>query len=226
MVLCEFAILKRVKKSAPRRTASKPAEEEILPQIEEDSASLQQPSFYEKVMGEKPSDKPVLPPSTEENIKEFKPADKGGRKLFLLGSFVFVGTVLITSIVGFSLMKFTSQAPSNQAKNSQPSSTPVPTEVPQIHKEEWDFEVLNGSGVPGAAAKAADKIKALGYTVTNVGNAQTDVDKTEVYISESKNKNDAQIVLKDLEKDFGTLSIKDTFDSSTKTAIRIVLGGE
>ena len=43
----------------------------------------------------------------------------------------------------------------------------------EVAKEKASVEVLNGSGVPGAAQKEADKVESAGITVSNIGNAPT-----------------------------------------------------
>lgn len=70
-----------------------------------------------------------------------------------------------------------------------PKPTPTPTETPEptptpnpLNKEEWRFEVLNGSGETGLAKKVADKIKEQGYIVTKTGNAdKTSYEKTQLF---------------------------------------------
>jgi len=66
--------------------------------------------------------------------------------------------------------------------NTSPSATPTPsvTESPLVAAPPTiNVRVLNGAGVQGAASKAADQLRALGYNVVSVGTT-TKVTKTVV----------------------------------------------
>ena len=54
-------------------------------------------------------------------------------------------------------------------------------------KKSLSVAVQNGSGVAGAAAKASDFLKGLGYNVTSVGNAdKDDYQNTKIQVKKSK----------------------------------------
>ena len=64
---------------------------------------------------------------------------------------------------------------------TQPSPTPVPTEIPEPTEEPkkvdlsaFTIKVLNGSGVKGEAAKVKANLTAAGFKVTTTGNADLD----------------------------------------------------
>lgn len=65
--------------------------------------------------------------------------------------------------------------------------TPTPTPV-AVDKSKYTIEVLNGSGVPGEAAKVKNALTAIGYTVSSTGNAATtDFTQTEISAKVSVN---------------------------------------
>lgn len=177
-----------------------------------------EPTFYEKVTGEDPTRQTFI--TDDEAASKL---DNVNSKLFFLGGFVFLLTVVIATLIGFVILNYSK--PDQKAKQEvieevQPTPTPTPL---LVKKEDWTFEILNGSGVKGAAADAQEKIEALGYTVESIGNADENVGETEVYLKEGVNKNEAEIVLKDLEDDFGKLTIEDS-DSDSDSEILIILG--
>lgn len=188
---------------------------------EETEENSSEPSFYERVTGESPErhtfvEDPSEPDSQIENVN---------RKLFFLGGFVFLLTVVVATLVGFYILNNSKQhelVKTNEVQE-EAEAKPTPTVV-AINKEEWTFEVLNGSGIKGAAAEAQDKIEALGYTVESIGNA-SELESTQVYISDESDKNDVEKILPDLKKDFGDLTIEDKVRKS-EAKIVIILGSK
>jgi len=59
--------------------------------------------------------------------------------------------------------------------------TPTPTEEPEINKSEIKIQVLNGTGITGAAGDLKDELEEIDYEDIEVGNATTqDNSKTSV----------------------------------------------
>ena len=54
-----------------------------------------------------------------------------------------------------------------------PAAKPGPTGHTLLPRDETGVLVLNGNGVPGAAAAGAESVRARGYVVAGVGNANT-----------------------------------------------------
>ncbi len=184
----------------------------------EETEELEKPSFYEKVTGEDPARHTFI---TEDG--ETTQTDSINKKLFFLGGAVFLLTILVASLIGiFILNSAKPKMVTEKTTVDEVSPTPTPT-VSSINKKEWTFEILNGSGVKGAAADAREKIESLGYTVDSIGNSTNNLDTTQVFIGEGISKTDAQTVLKDLEKDFGKLSIESE-DAESEASILIILG--
>ncbi len=181
----------------------------------------EEPSFYERVTGESP-----IKHTFEEdpNDEESPQIENVNRKLFFLGGFVFLLTVVVATLVGFYILNNSKQSDRDLAEKSSEEEvevSPTPT-ITQINKSEWTFEVLNGSGVKGAAAEAQTQIEALGYTVDSIGNA-SNVDSTEVYISDEKDRKIVEKILPELVKDFGDLTIQEKIRESNAKIV-IVLG--
>ncbi|MGL4345570.1 MAG: LCP family protein [Cellulosilyticaceae bacterium] len=91
-----------------------------------------------------------------------------------------------------------------------------PVEEEIITDKTVSIEVLNGSGVTGAASKSRDTLQEAGYVVSSVGNYSTqDVAKTMIYAKD-----------KSLAKQFETFYPKATIEQNTSLSydIQIVLG--
>ncbi|HUD44296.1 MAG TPA: LytR C-terminal domain-containing protein [Patescibacteria group bacterium] len=111
-----------------------------------------------------------------------------------------------------------SATPSGSIKKT--STTPTPSVNP---KTAVTINVLNGSGVVGAAGTMATSLKTLGYTVNGTGNAAT-FDYSNVVIEVKKSEPGLLKQLKtDLSKNYSIGSASATLtDSNTTDAIIIV----
>jgi hypothetical protein len=77
-------------------------------------------------------------------------------------------------------------APKPAASHRAPAAKPhrVPQAVARLPRRRIGVLVLNGNGVPGAAAAAAARVKARGYPVKKVGNApRTGYARTSVFFA-------------------------------------------
>lgn len=111
---------------------------------------------------------------------------------------------------------------------SQPIPTPAPvtpTPKPALVRSEWSFEVLNGSGVTGAAKKLAEELRKLGYEVLKTANADKETyTQNQIYIkAELKDKVD--LVIADLKDIIKIASVAGELKDSTASA-RIIIGKE
>ena len=65
--------------------------------------------------------------------------------------------------------------------------TPTPTSSSGVERSNLDVAVLNGSGEAGAATKASDALKKLGYNVVSSGNADNfDYATTQIQVKSTK----------------------------------------
>jgi len=115
-----------------------------------------------------------------------------------------------------------------------PTATPMPTILPTdtpsatpsatLAPTPLTVQVLNGSGVAGAAGKIATSLKTLGYTVTSTGNADT-FDYKNIVIEVKKSEASALTKLKtDLSKDYTVGSTSATLSASNKTDAIVIVG--
>lgn len=127
-------------------------------------------------------------------------------------------------------------------KAAKPTSTPtpkpslVPTSAAEptvnpvdkttgLDRSKLTIEVQNGSGVIGAAKKAADALRELGYVISSTGNADNyDYTNVTIQVKSSKNK-----FLSLLQKDLGSIYTIGTASanlSATSSADALVIVGK
>jgi hypothetical protein len=112
-------------------------------------------------------------------------------------------TIIVSGGVGLILINQQNQkkAPAVEV-SATPTEAPTPT-VMEIERGDFSFEVLNGSGEGGKAGRTADAIEALGYSIGNIGNADSsDYSGLQVGFSDEVSDEEKEIILKDLEKEF------------------------
>lgn len=97
----------------------------------------------------------------------------------------------------------------------------VPVDLAADRQRDADapVEVLNGTTVPGLAASAAGQLEALGRTVTDVGDADTDAERTVLLVDGS---DEAKATAAAIVRDFG-LDADVTVDPDVD-GVRLVLG--
>ncbi len=121
----------------------------------------------------------------------------------------------------------------NQSRSTRPapSSTPEtvaasPTPAPQLNRKDLQIQVLNGSGVTGAAKVAQDYLIGVGYTVAAVGNADsTDFPTTTVAIKDSRKAYFSQLK-QDLASKYTVADSPDSLAADSKYDVVITLGKE
>lgn len=103
--------------------------------------------------------------------------------LIVIGVAILTGLGLLVAVRGPESVTsmFTSPTPT-------PSSAPSPTPTPVTpNRADITIEVLNGSGVAGAAAKMQEFLEGKGYDVGRAGNAgKTDYKETEIHVKSDK----------------------------------------
>ena len=102
-------------------------------------------------------------------------------------------------------------------------SAPTPTPNPTLDRGKLTVSVQNGSGVTGAAAKASDMLKKLGYNITATGNADKE-DYQNLKIQVKTGKKDYLPLLKsDLSKSYTVgVASSDLAESSPTDAVVII----
>ncbi|MBI5044627.1 MAG: LytR C-terminal domain-containing protein [Candidatus Levybacteria bacterium] len=162
---------------------------------------------------------------SQEEVEEEPPLEKSNKKLFILGAIISLVVVIITMAFGIYLLQQASQDKSKE-KKVVVEATPTPKVDLTLDRDDWTFEVLNGTSTPGKAANLAQELTKKGYSVIKTGNADTkDYEETEILIIDSKTNEETELVLED---------IKDVVNKPTKSgdlvdgsaSARIIIGSQ
>lgn len=138
--------------------------------------------------------------------------------------FVLLAIFAIFLAGGLAFAFLFQQPPKPEHVYTAPTDIPSPTIAQAPEPALWKIEVLNGSGISGAAAKFAQKLEKLGYTVTKVGNADESQIKTTFYLSKDFLPY-ADTFKENLAKEEITASNGGELQNSTYSA-QIILGSE
>ncbi len=170
--------------------------------------------------------------STDEAVDFFtKPPDVevGSKK----GAFIYFLTVfLVTFLIGIGLFAGIYYVTSGNQINLFPKPTEVPPtptpiiEMPvEVDLQAYSIEVLNGSGVTGAAGDAQEALEEEGFKVDSVGNADsTDFELTKITAAEKVDKEYLQKLTEFLKK---TYSIDEDIEKAENdTDVTIIIGTE
>lgn len=157
------------------------------------------------------------------------------RAIFIiLGIIILIGLVIFSIFASDGTNKNGIQNPAGD-KNTKPTNIPTPTIEPTKSEEslsptpkvtptptpskssalergDLTIEVQNGSGVAGAATKASNILKKLGYDVVSTGNADSFDYETTVIKIKSTQKSYLKLLQDDLADDY---TIKETSTSLT-----------
>ncbi len=106
------------------------------------------------------------------------------------------------------------------AGNETVEQAPTPT-VAQLPRSEITLEVLNGSGVSGAAGRAAATLEELGYPEIKVGNTEA-TDGNELYLNPGY-QGQVEVLLSDLEKELDIATVAGELTGSDLVG-RVILG--
>lgn len=151
------------------------------------------------------------------------PLEKTNKKLFTAGLIVVLFIFGITGWVFYLTNRYAEKTTQEEitleeGTTEEPTATPAPT---QLEREEITLEILNGSGVAGAAGDATEIFEALGYEVVETGNADDTVGN-EIYVNPEFEEL-IEVLLEDVEDELDISSISGELDDSDASA-RIILG--
>ncbi|KKR84041.1 MAG: hypothetical protein UU32_C0051G0002 [Candidatus Woesebacteria bacterium GW2011_GWB1_41_10] len=134
---------------------------------------------------------------------------------------------LAVGAVTMYLVKAQSSKVSSQQETAVVDQTPEPTTAPvtEVKREDLKVQVLNGSGVSGAAAQAKTLLEGLGYLDVETGNADGDFAETEIEIKADKAAVEV-LVKKDLEDEYSLSDTVGELDESSDYDVVITLGAE
>lgn len=131
------------------------------------------------------------PTRTRVGFPQPKKEKKGGK-----GTLIFIAlAILALVLVGAWLIfgrgeseEIVEQEVTPTVSEETSSPTPIPTQV-EIDRDEVSIQILNGTGIGGAAGDLQDEMKDLGYSDIEVGNASSqDYETTSVIFSSDLSK--------------------------------------
>lgn len=167
--------------------------------MEESQQNSENQINQEPQVEEKPSNPEVGFPLSQQKTKK-----KSNVLVFIiLGIVILVGGIIFFVTKGKKDTELVSPTPASEGVTI---STPSSTEAPEaVDKADVAIEVLNGTGIPGEASYLQDKLKVLGYSDIEVGNAD-EQDQTITTVTfnadlDEANKNEIQTELEKLYKD-------------------------
>lgn len=96
--------------------------------------------------------------------------------------------IIVLVVIGFLLLSIRGMkrivTTFYQTPSPLPAFSPTPEPKAVLKREDWSFEVLNGSGARGLAKKISDQLRQSGYNVVKTGNAGKDnYPKTQILVS-------------------------------------------
>lgn len=116
------------------------------------------------------------------------------------------------------------EASPTPTKKPTPTPTPVrsATSAAELKRQAISVQVLNGSGVTGAARKATDYLSGFFYTIAGTGNADnTDYEKT---VIQTKKEADLELLKADLGAQYEIGSASATLSSSSSYDALVIVG--
>ncbi|MDD5147772.1 MAG: LytR C-terminal domain-containing protein [Candidatus Daviesbacteria bacterium] len=154
------------------------------------------------------------PPMYEQRPQE----KKSGKKLLII---IVVLTALLFG--GYFAVRSIIQPSPPVTTTSTPVPTPAPTSQPVLNRSDWSLEILNGSGVTGAARKIADQVQILGYLVVKTGNADKDSYPLSQILVKKELESQVELVVADLKDIIKIASVAGELKDGTASA-RIIIG--
>lgn len=167
--------------------------------------------------------------------------------VFLLGVVVFAATRLIGSNKSEDLaMEATpveviepteEETPTPQPPTATPTTPPTPTPTSKViagsldkttglDRSKLSIEVLNGGGVAGAAGKAADYLKSLGYRIVSTGNADNFDYETTTLQLKSSSSSYLSLLKKDLSENYSVGTASSSLSATSSSDAVVIIGKE
>jgi hypothetical protein len=105
-------------------------------------------------------------------------------------------------------------------------TTAIPTGTPKIivSRDDLKVQVLNGSGVSGAASATKEYLEGLGYQGVVIGNADSDAYTGFTYSLKTSKQDFADLLKKDLISKYSTVGSAKVLDSFSDYDVVIILG--
>lgn len=166
--------------------------------------------------------------SVKEIQKEKIETEKPNYLWIIIPTALLVGALVggfITYFSGVSKLNKENSTPtpiSSDSATTEPSSTA--SSAGTLKKDTLKIQILNGSGVSGAAGKAKTYLEGLGYKSIDTGNASaSDFTETEISIKEAK-KEFTSLLTTDLSKNYQVAKAIKTLVTTSRYDVVITLG--
>lgn len=203
--------------------------------------------LYFKSMAEENQNDPFSNPSRRSYVYETSKNSSNRSRIIL----IVVGIIILIALVAFAVIATggkgeeiqVSPTPAVQTPTPSATETPTPEESPTstpkvtptgtkttpeptaasgTDRSNLKIKILNGSGTPGAASKASDALKKLGYDVVSTDNADNfDYEGVTIQVKSTKKTYLSQLK-NDLSDDYTVSSATSDYTGTDADAVVIV----
>lgn len=150
------------------------------------------------------------------------------RRPIIIWAIILVVASLVAGGIIFAVSgRAGSFLPSSPPSTPTPTSSPTPTpDLTRLDRSTLKVQVLNGSGVVGAAGTMKDILEEKGYTVDNTGNADNyDYETTQILVKPEKEAFIA-FLTEDLKESYSLGTSEATLEENVPYDVRIIVGKE
>jgi len=142
-------------------------------------------------------------------------------------SFIF-GLLVALGVGKVMQMQQSSQTPeATEAPTSKPTISVTPSPEPTVSREDIILEVLNGSGIRGAASQARNFLEELGYTVNSVGNAdKSSYSESQLIVNEDMDEAIIELLLNDIGDEYTVATPSSELEEDVEVTARFIVGKE
>lgn len=215
--------------------------EEITPEVETEKVIETEKKEEETVIDSQKSEtpevkeevEPIDPVGVEEKKEETEKVekvevDKPNYLWIIIPTALLVGALvggLITYFSGVSKLNKEEVTPSPiSSEVPTGEATPIASPTGKLKRDTLKVQVLNGSGVSGAAGKAQTYLEGLGYKDVATGNAATsDFTETEISIKDAS-KDYLDLLKTDLAKNYKVATSTSTLVTTSRYDVVVTLG--
>ncbi len=198
-------------------------EEKDVEEAKEEEKAEPEPAEKKEMAEEaqKPKEEPEekAPETDTDTLDLDDKNEKRSSKKFVIGIGIIAGLLIATGVLLYLMFQTSFQKSKEEVKVEKVTPTPQK----KLVRENWTFEVLNGSGIAGLASKKAKLLEEAGFKVGKTGNADNqNYETTELYVSADMY-DQSKLLIEDLRTNFNITEVKGKLQDSTASA-RIILG--
>ena len=223
--------------SGVKESAKTPAEVKIKEEVKElkvETVAETEPT--KESSPEKDSEVDTKETAAKEDVVDASPVNGGGnseeatnkKRMWINLIIIFIGTVVIVSFFLFLRQKKIDEMNlQEQSSKVVPTKAVTPSPTPEeVDVSAYTIEVLNGSGISGAAAKAKTLLTEESFTVESTGNADaSDYEKTVIKAKGSVPEAYIEALKQLLAESYELDSVEDLAESAD-TDVVIIIGSQ